>query len=108
MYQHQQRYAKVVKAHRRVIDPDPDYAVAYANLAASYEALGKIKSALLAYDRALQRATSLEFVRDKITALRKQTGREEVAWSGSDGLLPDEPALIDQVVASTMQKHAEH
>ena len=71
----QQRYDKAVKAHQRAIDLAPDYAVAYANLAASYEALGKSKQALLAYDQALQRDASLEFVREKIAALRKQAGR---------------------------------
>jgi len=71
----QQRYAQAVKAHQRAVDPAPDCAVAYANLAASYEALGQITQALLAYDQALQRDASLEFVREKITALRKQGGR---------------------------------
>lgn len=75
VYQQQQRYDKAVKAHQQAIDLAPDYAVAYANLAASYEALGKIKPALLAYDQALQRDASLEFVREKITALRKQVRR---------------------------------
>ena len=76
MYQQQQRYTKAVKAHQQAIDRAPDYAVAYANLAASYEALGKIKPALLAYEQALQRDASLEFVREKITVLRKQVGRQ--------------------------------
>lgn len=75
VYQQQQRYDQAVKAHQRAIDLAPDYAVAYANLAASYEALGQSEPALLAYDQALQRDASLEFVRDKITALRKQAGR---------------------------------
>src|SRR5262249_7503326 len=75
VYQQQQRYDKAIKAHQRAIDLAPDYAVAYANLAASYEALGKSKQALLAYDQALQHDASLEFVREKIAALRKQGGR---------------------------------
>ena len=71
----QQRYDMAVKAHQRAIDLDPDHAVAYANLAASYAAPGKTKPALLAYDQALQRDAGPEFVREKITVLRKQGAR---------------------------------
>jgi spermidine synthase len=70
VYHHQQFYRLAVKAYQQATALAPDYAVAYANLGMSHEALGHTRAALLAYEQALQRDSSLEFVRDKITVLR--------------------------------------
>jgi spermidine synthase len=70
VYHHQQRYGAAVRAYQQAIALAPDYAMAYANLGVSHEALGHTRAALLAYDHALQHDSNLEFVRNKITALR--------------------------------------
>ncbi len=73
--QQQGRYRMAIQAYQRAIALAPDYAMPYANLAACYELLGKPEQALTAYHQAWQRDASLEFVSEKIDALRRQVGR---------------------------------
>jgi spermidine synthase len=70
VYHHQQRYRAAIKAYRQALALTPDYAMAYANLGESQAALGQTKQALEAYEQAWQLDPTLEFLRDKITALQ--------------------------------------
>ena len=74
-YHQQQRYRDAITAYQQAIARNANYALAYANLGASYEALGKVKEAQTAYHQAWQRDASLEFVRQKMEALRQQNKR---------------------------------
>jgi tetratricopeptide (TPR) repeat protein len=75
VYQRQRRYHEAIQAYRQAIAKAPDYALAYANLAATYEATGELEQALSAYRDALQRDASLEFAREKLEALGQKVGR---------------------------------
>ena len=66
---------RCLTAYHQAIARSAHYALAYANLAASHEALGKVKEAQTAYHQAWQRDASLEFVRQKMEALRQQNKR---------------------------------
>jgi Tfp pilus assembly protein PilF len=53
------------------VEQDPGYAVAYANLAATHEALGQTRDALAAYRQALRHDANLRAVQERIDALSK-------------------------------------
>jgi tetratricopeptide (TPR) repeat protein/spermidine synthase len=73
--QQQGRYRMAIQAYQHAIALAPEYAMPYANLAACYELLGQLEQALTAYHNAWQRDASLEFVAEKIDALKRQVGR---------------------------------
>src|SRR5262249_35941774 len=84
---------QALNAYREAITQAPGYAVAYVNLAASYEALGQTDAALAAYRQALQHDANLVALQAKIDALGKRVGRQRMATL---------PTFIQQVLNGLM------